>query len=73
MTEKTPELMPLGWAFTVEPEAIVIGSRFGSLSSETPFALAPVKFTVPKFASGGRRRCWTEPRRSPPRTRAWPN
>jgi len=52
VTEKLPELMLLGWAFTVEPETIVMGSRFGSVSSEAPLAFAPLKLTVPKFASG---------------------
>ena len=45
--------MELGWAFTVEPDCIVIGSMCGVLLvSSAPFALAPLKLTVPKFASG---------------------
>ena len=53
MTEKAPELMVLGCAFTVEPDGIVIGSMSGvELVSRAPFALAPLKLTVPKFASG---------------------
>jgi hypothetical protein len=52
-TEKAPELMELGWAFTVEPDFIVIGSRFFVLLVSTlPFTVAPVKLAVPKFASG---------------------
>src|SRR5262249_8787818 len=52
-TEKVPELMAPGWAFTVEPDCMVIGSMCGVLLiSRLPFALAPVKLTVPKFASG---------------------
>jgi hypothetical protein len=42
-----------GWALTVEPDAIVIGSMCGvELVSRAPLALAFVKLTVPKFASG---------------------
>ena len=45
--------MEPGWAFTVEPDCIVIGSRCGVLLvSKAPFAFAPLKLTVPKFASG---------------------
>src|SRR3954453_12151899 len=45
--------MELGWAFTVEPDFIVITSRGGGEPvSRAPFALAPLKPTVPKFASG---------------------
>ena len=45
--------MELGWAFTVEPDCMVIGSRCGVLLVSTlPFTVAPVKPTVPKFASG---------------------
>jgi hypothetical protein len=52
-TEKAPLLMELGWAFTVEPDCIVIGSMCGVLPvSSAPFARAPEKLAVPKFASG---------------------
>ena len=52
-TEKAPLLIEPGWAFTVEPDCIVIGSMCGVLLvSSAPFALAPLKLTVPKFASG---------------------
>jgi hypothetical protein len=45
--------MELGWAFTVEPDCMVIGSMPGVLLvSVAPFAVAPLKLTVPKFASG---------------------
>jgi hypothetical protein len=53
VSEKAPELMLLGLAFTVDPDCIVIGSMFGVLLVSTlPFAVAPLKLTVPKFASG---------------------
>ena len=53
VTEKAPLLMELGWALTVEPDFIVIGSMCGVLLvSSAPFALAPEKLAVPKFASG---------------------
>jgi hypothetical protein len=46
-------LIELGWAFTVEPDCMVIGSMCGVLLVRSaPFALAPLKLTVPKFASG---------------------
>ena len=52
MTENEPvELMLLGWAFTVEPDAIVIGSGLND-ASEAPFAVEFEKPTLPKFASG---------------------
>ena len=45
--------MEPGWALTVEPFAIVIGSMCGVLLvSKLPLAFAAVKFAVPKFASG---------------------
>src|SRR5438105_15709953 len=45
--------MLLGVAFTVEPDCIVIGSMPGvELVSVAPLALALLKPTVPKFASG---------------------
>jgi hypothetical protein len=45
--------MLLGCALTVEPEDIVIGSMCGVvLVSRAPLALAPLKLTVPKSASG---------------------
>src|SRR4051812_34072864 len=45
--------MELGWAFTVEPDFIVIASMCGvEPVSGAPFAFAPLKPTVPKFASG---------------------
>lgn len=45
--------MEPGWAFTVEPDCIVIASRCGVLLVSTlPFTVAPLKLTVPKFASG---------------------
>src|SRR5712691_4709347 len=43
--------MPLGWAFTVVPETIVIASGLKVLS-DAPFAVAPEKLTVPKFVRG---------------------
>ena len=43
--------MLLGWALTVEPETIEIGSGL-SAASETPFAVAFAKLTLPKSASG---------------------
>lgn len=53
MTEKAPLLIELGLAFTVEPDCMVIGSMFlVLLVSREPFAVAPLKLTVPKFASG---------------------
>jgi hypothetical protein len=52
-TEKAPLLIELGCALTVEPDCMVIGSMCGVLLvSRAPFALAPEKLTVPKFASG---------------------
>lgn len=45
--------MEPGWAFTVEPDFIVIASMPGVLLvSRAPFAFALLKLTVPKFASG---------------------
>lgn len=56
--------MEPGWAFTVEPDCIVIlSSPAVVLVSTLPFTVAPLKPTVPKFASGRTRRCWAEPRR----------
>jgi hypothetical protein len=53
VTEKLPELMELGFAFTVDPDCIVIGSMPGVLLvSSAPLAFALEKLTVPKFASG---------------------
>jgi hypothetical protein len=52
VTENEPfELMLPGCAFVVEPETIVIGSGL-NVASETPFAVAFAKLTVPKDASG---------------------
>src|SRR5215471_10116507 len=45
--------MEPGWAFTVEPDCMVILSRPGVLLVSTlPFTVALLKLTVPKFASG---------------------
>jgi hypothetical protein len=53
VTLKEPLLMELGWAFTVEPDCIVIGSMPGVLLvSGLPFTVEPENPTVPKFASG---------------------
>src|SRR4051794_39557353 len=51
-TEKEPllEIAPV-WAFVTEPETMSIRSGL-KVESETPFAVADVKLTLPKFVSG---------------------
>jgi hypothetical protein len=53
VSEKLPLLIGDGAAFTVAPEAIVIGSMPGvEVVRSEPLTLAPLNPTVPKSASG---------------------
>jgi hypothetical protein len=64
--EKAPLLSVDGFAFTVLPDTIVIGSRPDVELGVAPFTVAELNPTVPKSASGGAT-CAHSGRACPPR------